>query len=187
MPYNNFKFEILNLKFKNSGFTLVELLVSIGLIAVVTAISIPNLRNLNKDQESNYAASQLVNTLKTAQSSASSRITCPGGQTSLSWQVNLNISGSSDSYNMVCNHSSGSSTVLSSSFSSSPSSQVALDATSTVCGGVNVNIIFSNLQTTYQCNGTGSILTGEIRATLNKTGYVSKTIVIEQGGVIRVE
>lgn len=182
MPDNDFKL-------LRDGFTLIEVLVSIGLIAIVTAVAIPNFRNFSSTQEIDTAASQLTNVFKTAQSSARSGIKCPSGQTATSWEVDLNISGSSDTYTLKSNCESGPTpqTIYTSPFAQTPTSSSTFQAVTDVCGiGVDAKIFFTNSQTTYQC-GTNPAATGTIKTTLSGSGVTPEVVVVEPGGIIRSE
>src|SRR3989344_4091810 len=79
------------------GFSLVEVLVALGIIAILGAVAVPNLRNFSLNQEIDTTAAQVANVLKTAQSSASSRIKCPNGDTTSTYIVRL----TSSSYSLV--------------------------------------------------------------------------------------
>lgn len=62
--------------FLNAGFTLVEVLVAITILALIGAVAIPNLRQFNQSQEVDNASADLLRVLRQAQSSASSGTAC---------------------------------------------------------------------------------------------------------------
>jgi len=61
----------------SNAFTLIELLITITIIALVSAIVIPGLRNFNRGQELDVGTSMLYDGLRLAQSKANSSIICP--------------------------------------------------------------------------------------------------------------
>lgn len=58
------------------GFTLVEILVTVSIIAVIIYLSAANLRNFSKSQEINEVSSRILQVLRVAQSSGSSATKC---------------------------------------------------------------------------------------------------------------
>lgn len=52
---------------KLKGFTLIELLVIIGILIILTAISVPNFRSFQKESDLNNGAEEIINTLRFAQ------------------------------------------------------------------------------------------------------------------------
>jgi len=184
MPLTNFIFKISNLKL-SKGFTLIEVMISLGILALIAGVAIPNLRYFNQAQELDNATLQLINVLETAQSSASSRIQCSSGEKSRSWFVQLNTAGANDTFSLASRCESG---VESYSITDSPittvnSSNISMDTDR--CPGQDVRVFFAGLSLYYQCFG-GVITKGGIRITLTRSGS-SKVIVVEQGGIIRSE
>jgi len=60
----------------NSGFTLVEVLVALSILAVIGFIVIPNFRQFNTDQELTNASSNIIGLLQQAQTSGQSQTAC---------------------------------------------------------------------------------------------------------------
>lgn len=76
---------------KDAGLTLLEILITVAMIALVLVIAIPNFRSYNKDQTLDEAVDIVFQTLKQAQSSATSGILCgDSGKPSQDWVVKLN-------------------------------------------------------------------------------------------------
>ena len=165
------------------GFSLVELMVAVSIIALVTAVAIPNFKNFSKNEDIEGTASNLVNTLKRAQSSASSRIQCPEGnpESTTSWWVNL-IAGS---YTLGADCTSGARTLSSFTYSSSPDAVSTFTATNDRCpAGEGIRIYYSGLNMSYRCDSTNGYLTGTVTITLSGGG-LTKTVIVEPGGAIR--
>lgn len=85
------------------GFTLIEILVTIGIIVLVSTITLPNLRQFSEEQKIEAAASDFIQTLKRAQSGARSGIKCKTSS-SIDWLVNT----STNTYNLKSNCANGS-------------------------------------------------------------------------------
>lgn len=171
---------------------MIEIIVAISIVALLAAIAIPNLRNFSKQQEIDLVASQIVNTLKTAQSSASSRIRCPGpdGQVSEAWKVRFTASN----YLLIAQcKASADQTVTTKFYSPSQNDTTAifqgsLDDCSGLSLGLPTDIIFSGTQTGYLNPGFTIPRIGTVCLTLtNTSGTLTKVVRIEQGGVIKIE
>jgi prepilin-type N-terminal cleavage/methylation domain-containing protein len=74
------------LRGNQSGFTLIEILITLAIFSLVAAVALPNLRNFNASQELDNGSSNLVQILKQARSSAVSGVRCHN-VASLSWNV----------------------------------------------------------------------------------------------------
>lgn len=168
------------------GFTLIEILVAVSIIAILGVVAIPNLRNFSKSQEIDASAQEVVNVLKTAQSSAQSRIKCPKGEVSDTWIVRL----TTNNYSLVARcQTSGDEYVFVRSYSSSDAdSATTFKGSISVCSGDTVDVIFSKSQINYLCFTQAAPQTGTISLTLtNSEETLSKIVKIESGGVIKVE
>ena len=70
-------------KYKNKGFTLIEILITIGIITLIAAVVLPNLRNFNQQEGLNIAKASLFDDLRLAKSKADSGVICPGSPISI--------------------------------------------------------------------------------------------------------
>ncbi len=128
----------------NSGFTLVEILVAISILAVIGVISIPNLSRFNDNQTLQVVSSDLVRVLRQAQSSANSRIGCVGNFISREWDVTLTTNTYS-LYNSCYVPTNGSAlppTLFYTSPSSIPSTiSIVPETLSGTCGGATIHFM----------------------------------------------
>ena len=168
------------------GFSLVEVLVALGIIAILGAVAVPNLRNFSLNQEIESTAAQVANILKTAQSSAISRIKCPNGDTTETYIVRL----TSNNYSLVakCDLSGDQIINIYPYAPQGSGNNNSFTGSIDVCPGLTTDIIFTKSQITYLCFGSITPQTGNVKLTLrNSSGSLQKTVKIEPGGVIKVE
>lgn len=174
------------------GFSLLELMLAIGLISIVTAVAIPNLRNFNSVQDVDLAVDKYLLALKSAQSSAISNIQCPNGELAVSWQVNLNLAANPDTYSIVgnCRAANGTlstNTVLSAHpFAANADSSNKYSAITGCGANINASIIFTDTRVEYQCN-SGTLTSGTITTSIPAGDTDARDVIVESGGVIRIQ
>lgn len=72
------------------GFTLIEVLVAIAILAVIAAVAIPNFRRFSEEQTLKNVTANLIAALRTAQNNTQTGVKCPDGvSTPQSWSVLL--------------------------------------------------------------------------------------------------
>lgn len=171
---------------RKSGFSLVEVLVALGIIALLGAVAVPNLRNFSLNQEIESTAAQVANILKTAQSSAISRIKCPNGDTTSTYVVRL----TSNNYSLIarCDLSGDQIVAIYPYAPQGTGENNTFTGSIDVCPGLTTDVIFTKSQITYLCFGSITPQAGNVRLTLrNSSNSLSKTVKIETGGVIKIE
>lgn len=94
-------------KIINTGFTLLELMLVIGIIAGLVALILPKMNNFQKYQRLDDAAGQLQSHIRLAQNQALSGIKCTSGARASQWSLVLN---NATSYKIVPQCADGTST-----------------------------------------------------------------------------
>lgn len=173
-----------NLYTQSKGFTLIEVLVTIGLIAIVAGISVPNFRKFSQTQEIDAATQKLVDMLRSAQASAASHIKCPNGESSNNWSIVL----SPTSYKTYANCADLSDKEVSSgSYTSGEASSTQFKLVSDRCGSQDLAFVFTNRQLSYKCSGVVGSAWPITISLKNQGESLVKEIIVEQGGVIRIK
>lgn len=171
-----------------SGFTLTEVLVTIFILATLTVVSVPNLRNFMADQELNNSADLLFQDIRRAQSSAMSGIRCPSA-TASDWNVEL----LQNQYQIYANclnpdgTSAGSYTDTTLRYYSLANTPGIIKSSTSTCGSGALTLQFSGNRVQTKC-GTGSggftPLTGSAAINLSKNGR-TVSLNLDSGGVLR--
>ncbi len=157
--------EGLNPEPSQKGFSLVEILVAMVIIAVIAAVAIPNLNKFNSDQQVRNTSSQVVTDLRKIQNNAHSGVKCPNSNSAVGWRVVINTSN----YILRC-----------------------LDSTQTSSVLETVNITGSTLQISCPANLTNpnyvefikNTVTDECTITVQTSGSTDQIITISKGGAI---
>lgn len=77
----------------SKGFTLIEIMVTITIMAVVTFIALPNFRNLGQQQKLANSMNDILGALHAAQANAQSGAICSNGAAANFWAVTLTSTG----------------------------------------------------------------------------------------------
>lgn len=164
---------------KNRGFTLIETLVSVSIVALLAVLVLPNLRSFNNDQVVNSNLTNLLNALKQTQTNAQSGIACPNNLSTTSWVISL----TNTSY-----------TVYGNCIDTVPTPPVLFTSPPTISYTYSPSTIQTN-PTTFSCTLTfkgggititsGTCSTFPITVTLNDSASgISKSLTIDAGGAI---
>lgn len=170
---------------KYAGFTLIEILVTISLLALVTLIGLPNLRKFNSDQGVENSVSDFVQVIRKAQSNSQSRIKCSGNRTSVNWSVKISDK-SHYQLNVTCLNPDNSSTPFPVNTYMLPSNLSFDDSSGNTT--ITSSITFNNIENTVCLLPPSPTICG---TTTNlslklKNGTQNITVKINQGGVINV-
>lgn len=174
------------LKIDLKGFTLVEILVAISILAVISVVAVPNLRNFSSTQDLDHTAINIESVLKTAQSSANSGVKCPADETSEYWKVKL----TKTTYSLIAKCQTLGERVLSQGLISPSQSDPgeSFESSIDVCPNVGGDIIFTPNKVSYQCSGNSLSFIADIKIVLqNSSGSLTKSIRINKGGSIKIE
>lgn len=172
---------------KNSGFTLIEILITISIILLIAAVAVPNLKRFTSGQQLDEAASNLVQVLRLAQSSAYSSVRCSNEQPSSSWTVNFY----SGEYNLVVSCGSEGNLTTWKKIGNIPyypkkPEQVRVSGNSCLAAG-DLSITFAtSSELTGICSSGNSTTPYEIILKNIQTGEREK-VKIEAGGIISQE
>ncbi|OGE30615.1 hypothetical protein A2631_03600 [Candidatus Daviesbacteria bacterium RIFCSPHIGHO2_01_FULL_44_29] len=80
---------------QSRGFTLIEILVTIGILAMLSLFIIPNFRRFNDEQILRNSSSDLLQAIRKAQINAQAHVRCPDNNPSFSWGVTIDPSEAS--------------------------------------------------------------------------------------------
>lgn len=182
------------------GFTLLELLVVISIMAILTIIAVPSFNEYSRNQKLNDAASQLQSILRQTQNNAQTGTVCKIGSniyTASSWKITFNANNYSVS--PVCVEAPASPTPIPQQYSL-PSGIIISNVLQTdipvPCGSIPSSIEYKNLSSEVSFN-LGAGCTPGINALVEITlcltdsatcpaGAPTKIVRVEKGGGIYI-
>lgn len=88
-------------KIYKKGFSLVEVLIAIGIIVLIAAVAIPNLRSFQEDTILSAGANEVSSGVRKAQANAQSGVGCSTGNISSSWSIYF--IASQNKFELICN------------------------------------------------------------------------------------
>lgn len=164
---------------KHSGFTLIEILISIAIISLAGVFVLPNLGKFNTGQQVLNVASELKTVLKNASSRTASNIKCNNTNASSAWQVIINkTTPVSFSLEAVCDNNN-----IVRHYSSAITQNVSIASSS--CTSYPVTLTFMPSEFSYTCQGLSSVKADfSITLTDSQDSTQKTTITITKGGII---
>jgi prepilin-type N-terminal cleavage/methylation domain-containing protein len=196
--------------YSNLGFTLVEVLITISILAMVGTVGIPGYRRFNGIQQVYKSSAELTRSLKAIQTKSQSQIQCSDGLPSLGFVLKFT---SASTYTLITKCLKTDATIrddsITQSFAKGTISAVNTNLSSCTIATVNgLSIYFTNPSTNPSLILTNPIQNSQIhfvhtdtnnaclsasavtqlQLTLSDVGLgVSKTITINRGGAIYVQ
>lgn len=179
------------------GFTLLELLVVISIIAILTVVAVPSFNQYSQSQKLNEAANNLQSVLRQAQNNAQAGTVCntsSGIKKATHWRVNLNkVSPGNKYYSMdpICEN--GSVTAQPTNLPEGVTiSNLIFNGS---CNPNTIEVHFGNVNSGVSffdpdlgCLDNSSTVNANLEITLSLAGTtLNKIIVVEKGGGIYVK
>lgn len=142
----------LDIGHSNQGFTLVEILVSIVIMAVIGVIFYPNIRRFNTNQQFQNEVSDVKNNLKKAQSMYATGTRCSASKSALAWSLVILRNGSFG-YNLKATCTNGSTTTTESQVIYTTKS-TTLQSSSCSSGATPIELKFDKTGFSYTCDNS---------------------------------
>ena len=173
------------------GFTLLELLVVISIMAILTIIAVPNFNKYSEDQKLNDAASQLQSVLRQAQNNAQTGTVCnvsSGISKATYWRVSLSKTSPANQFYSIgpfCETG-----LVTAQQIDLPEGVTIYDLNLDSCTLAAVQIRYNNINSEVSffnlfCSDS---VNAKLEIKLNSTGTaLNKTVVVEKGGGIYVK
>ncbi len=182
---------------KIAGFTMIELLIVMAIMATLTGVMIPNLRGYNTNQKLVEAASQVQSDIRLIQTNATSGVKCTSS-TAATWylQVDPNKPAAYKIGNTCLTAAEASAetrtfssgvTIKSIQYTTGVSTTTASLANCTRVSFSNIysNLSFSNSNAT--CSISNAVDQVTITLSSSATGAITNQVVISKGGSVSVK
>lgn len=171
---------------KYAGYTLIEILVVISLIALISTFVFVNFRGNNKEQLLNKTINQIQSSLKLAQNNASAGVLCGNQIAGSGWSVNF---PDNKSLQLICDKDPDVSHIKTIQFDRTIIS--SLKCSSDISLPPPLTVSYSSLSGLLTFSPQNSCLsqTSEVQITLqnDKDATISKTFKISKGGAVNVQ
>ncbi len=185
---------------KSFGFTLIEILVSLSIVGVLAALTIPNLHRFNEQEILQTEVGKILSVLRQAQSNAQSGLICPNsGGAASQWRVTFSSSGTGEdivySYSLVARCQNDMTNEVRQTFSIPQGITLAIQGTNNVINNgevatctlnQNSHIGFTRTTTQLLCSDISTLNDMTIVLT-NSSINQSKKLIIKNGGSINAE
>lgn len=169
-----------------SGFTLMEILISITVIGLIGITFYPNLRRFNSDQQFRNEVLNIKNDIKKAQNMYTTGTRCGNGKAATAWAVSLAVN-STNSTNLKAYCINDALTANSTEvFPVTTASDITYTSSNCPVGTTAIELKFDKNGLSYSCNGGTSFTQGSFSITYqNKNASTqSTTILVSQLGTI---
>lgn len=179
----------------NQGITLIEILITIAIIASISVVAIPNLRKLNQSQDLENATSDLVQNLRQVQTNAMTGASCLNNISARGWWVKFDPT--TNSYNLVASCYDIYTPVVSPSPAPTPYDEIrstlkfpngvnlsAINNNDGSCLSNNLEVNFNGNNAAFYCGGV-SLTSNPVVITLkdSRSGE-SREVKVDKGGSI---
>lgn len=173
-----------------SGFTLIELLVVLSIMAVLGIFSIANFSSFGEEQKLKGVAFDIQSLIKTAQTNAISRVSCPIGSTNYGavWWVDFRTGSSA--LNLNCQIGAGTIQLVKTYIVTAESPNLQIDSVSCDTNAVSGNLSTAKFAplTGVVSLDNGAVCNQYLNLTLKNTKInETKRILIDKGGTISVK
>lgn len=173
------------LKSKSSGFTLIEVLVTVSILAIITVLSVPNLKKFSQDQILADTSSNLLRMLERARSSSVAKIKCQE-KASTGWRVTF--SSTDYSLKATCQDISAyplpSETTETFIIENYSDKGISI-TTDSGCASGKPDVIFSDNSISFKCSDGSLVASNRLSITLSDNkGNKPVVIVVDKGGAI---
>jgi prepilin-type N-terminal cleavage/methylation domain-containing protein len=193
---------------QKNGFSLVEILVALTILAVIGVVAIPNFRKFNSDQDLTNATSNIIRLLQQSQTGSQSKVACVNSQPlntnnpAISWNL---VVSSANQYSLQAdciNGSTGASVGTSIYETNNLSTNVTISAVRNPGGSpcaypAVISFYTSSASNTtaspppqagqivqLSCGGSNITPFSQVILSISQTGFPTRTVTVEANGTI---